>query len=212
MNAPCLTTARLRIAQALLALSGVGSFVFQPLQACAQTHSHHAVEAGVKRSETVYDLPDVWVTTAEGQRRRLSSVINDGRPVMLNFIYTSCNAVCPVTSQVFTEVRERLGRERERVNMVSISIDPEQDTPAKLRDYAQRFGGAGAWSYVSTTVTDAIAIQRAMGAWWGDKMNHQPVSFIRPAKSATWVRLQGFAGPSLLLDEVNKALAADRRS
>lgn len=181
-----------------------------PAAVLAQSHAHHAVEAAVKRTEASYDLPDVWLTDAQGRRQRLRTVLNDGRPVMLNFIYTSCNAVCPVTSQVFAEVRERLGDDRRGVNMVSISIDPEQDTPSRLRDYAQRFGTAGTWAHYTSSSADAVAIQRAMSAWWGDKMNHQPVSFIRPAKGQTWVRLQGFAAPDMLVSEFRKAVAADK--
>jgi protein SCO1/2 len=118
---------------------------------------------------------------------------------MLNFIYTSCNAICPVTSQVFVEVRERLGAERDKINMVSISIDPEQDTPRRLTAYAKRFGSAGAWSHYTSSSADAIEIQRAFGAWRGDKMNHQPTTYMRGAPGKPWVRLDGFFSPEDLV-------------
>jgi protein SCO1/2 len=159
------------------------------------------------RSQHAYAVPDVKVTRADGKRMVLAQALDDGRPLVLNFIYTSCNAICPVTSQVFSEFRERLGAEREKVNMVSISIDPEQDTPRKLTEYAKRFGAAGVWWHYTSSTTDAIEIQRALGAWRGDKMNHQPTTWIRPAPGKPWVQLDGFVSPEALVEEFHKAVA-----
>jgi protein SCO1/2 len=172
----------------------------------ADAHNHHAVESGLTRSEHVYPLPAVKVTRADGVRMTLTEALDDGRPVLLNFIYTSCNAICPVSSQVFAEFRERLGAPRDKINMVSISIDPEQDTPRKLTEYATRFGSAGLWAHYTGSVAGAVEIQRAFGVWRGDKMNHQPVTFLRAAPGKPWVRLDGFIGPTALLDEFRKSL------
>jgi protein SCO1/2 len=90
--------------------------------------------------------------------------------------------------------------------MVSISIDPEQDTPRKLTEYATRFGSAGSWAHYTSSTADAVEIQRAFGVWRGDKMNHQPVTFIRSAPGKPWVRLDGFVGPTALADEYRKSL------
>jgi protein SCO1 len=104
--------------------------------AAHENHAGHQAAAGQQRSEHSYSVPTIKVTRADGKRMRLVDAIDDGRPVLLNFIYTSCNAICPVTSQVFAEVREKLGAERDKINMVSISIDPEQDTPAAPKRWA----------------------------------------------------------------------------
>jgi protein SCO1/2 len=178
---------------ALLALPGA--------RAADDPHAGHAMKSGQSRSEQTYQLPSVKVTRADGKRMGLAEAIDDGRPVMLNFIYTSCNAICPVTSQVFVEVRERLGAERDKINMVSISIDPEQDTPRRLAAYAKRFGSAGTWAHYTSSAADAIEIQRAFGAWRGDKMNHQPVTWLRVAPGKPWVRYEGFTGPEQLVNE-----------
>jgi protein SCO1/2 len=165
----------------------------------ADPHAAHKLAAGQDRSEQNYVLPAVKMTRGDGKRMTLAEALDDGRPVMLNFIYTSCNAICPVTSQVFVEVRERLGAERDKINMVSISIDPEQDTPRRLTAYAKRFGSAGTWAHYTSSSADAIEIQRAFGAWRGDKMNHQPTTYMRGAPGKPWVRLDGFFSPEDLV-------------
>jgi protein SCO1/2 len=172
-----------------------------------EDHSGHQVSNGLVRSEHAYAVPAVRVTRADGKRMALSEAIDDGRPVLMNFIFTTCNAICPVTSQVLMELRDRLGEERAKVNMVSISIDPEQDTPARLSEYAQRFGAAGQWSHFTSSSSDAVAIQRAFGAWRGDKMNHQPTTYLRVAPGKPWVRLDGLYSPNALLTEFRKMTA-----
>jgi protein SCO1/2 len=166
---------------------------------------NHDVAAGLTRSEHPYTMPALKVTRNDGKRMTLAEALDDGRPVMLNFIYTSCNAICPVTSQVFVEFRERIGATRDKINMVSISIDPEQDTPRKLTEYAARFGGAGTWAHYTSSTAGAVEIQRAFGVWRGDKMNHQPTTFLRAAPGKPWVRLDGFIGPTALVDEYRKS-------
>lgn len=171
-------------------------------------HSGHRAAAALVRSEHAYRLPTVQVTRSDGRRMALAEAIDDGRPVMLNFVYTSCNAICPVTSQVFVEVRERLGAERAGLNMISISIDPEQDTPRRLQAYADRFGSAGTWTHLTSSVADAIEIQRAFDAWRGDKMNHQATTYLRAAPGQPWVRLDGFFGPSAIVGEFRRSKVA----
>ena len=170
----------------------------------ADAHAGHTATAGQERSVLDVVLPRVPVTRADGRRMSLAQALDDGRPVVLNFIYTSCNTICPVTSQLFVELRERLGAQRSNVNMVSISIDPEQDTPARLTDYAARFGSAGVWPHYTSTRADAIKIQQAFGAWRGDQMNHQPTTYLRAAGGASWVRLDGFFAPAQLAGEYVK--------
>jgi protein SCO1/2 len=170
--------------------------------AAADSHAGHTLGSGQQHSVQNYSLPAVKLTRGDGKRMSLAEAIDDGRPVMLNFIYTSCNAICPVTSQVFVEFRERLGSvERDKINMVSISIDPEQDTPRRLTAYAKRFGSAGTWSHYTSSSADAIEIQRAFGAWRGDKMNHQPTTWLRVAPGKPWQRYDGFIGPEQLVQQ-----------
>jgi protein SCO1 len=174
---------------------------------CGPAHAT-AVAPGLSRTQAAYPMPAVTLVRADGKRMALAEALDDGRPVMLNFVYTSCNTICPVTSQVFQQARELLGEQREQLNMVSISIDPEQDTPRKLAAYAKRYAGAGPWAHFTGSNADAVAVQRAFAAWRGDKMNHQPVTFIRGAPGQPWVRLDGFASPEQLVAELRRLGAA----
>jgi protein SCO1/2 len=178
----------------------------------AVDHSAHMAQASsagakIKRSEMEYTLADVKLTRQDGQAIKFASAVNDGRPVLLNFIYTSCTAICPVTSKVFSDVREKLGNDRDKVNMISVSIDPEYDTPARLTQYAERFGATRvSWNFYTGTAKESVSVQKSFASYQGDKMNHIPVTFLRAAPTSPWVRIDGFASPELLLAELRPLL------
>lgn len=177
------------------------------VQAAADPHAGHQMANLHKRSEHNYKMPAVKLVRDDGTATTLAQVLSDTRPAMVNFIYTSCNAICPVSSQVFAEFRSLLSpAERGQINMISFSIDPEFDTPARLTAYAKRFNGAGTWAHYTSSASDSLAVQRAFEAWFGDKMNHQPVTFLRAAPGKPWVRLDGFYGPGELMTEYQKTM------
>jgi protein SCO1/2 len=174
----------------------------------------HTANMGLKVTIADYVVPDVWVVRDDGKKVLLTRELDDGRPTVLNFIYTTCPGICPLMSQVFSSFQERLGAGREKVHMVSISIDPEQDTPARLRAYARQFGAENQWQHYTGTVGASIAAQKAFGAYNGDKMSHDPLTFMRAAPGKPWVRIDGFATADDLLAQYIKvaAVATSRES
>jgi protein SCO1/2 len=159
----------------------------------------HPVANGLKITMAEYAVPDIWLVRDDGQRVLLAKELDDGRPLLLNFIYTTCPGICPLMSQVFSRFQSRLGAQRDKVHMVSISIDPEQDTPTRLRTYARQFGAGSQWRHYTGTVGASIAAQKAFDAYRGDKMSHDPLTLMRAAPGKPWVRIDGFATPDDLL-------------
>jgi protein SCO1/2 len=164
-------------------------------------HHHMGMNALVQRSLAEYSVPDVKLVRDDGRTVSLPAELDDGRPVLLNFIYTSCTTICPLTSQVFEQFQRRLGTAHETVHLVSISIDPEQDTPARLRAYAKQFDAAPGWDHYTGTVAASVAVQSAFGAYRGDKMSHTPLTLVRAAPGKPWIRIDGFASADDLLAE-----------
>lgn len=162
---------------------------------------HHPRQSDVMRSAGGYVLPDVRLVRDDGLPVSLPAEFDDGKPVFLAFIYTSCTTVCPLTSQTLASLQQGLGRDSRKVHLASVSIDPEEDTPARLRAYAQRFGAGPAWRHYTGTTASSVAVQRAFDAYRGDKMNHNPVIFFRPAPGQAWIRFDGFVSGQDLLSE-----------
>jgi protein SCO1/2 len=172
----------------------------------ADEHAHHhaapASAPAASRTTASYSIPDVRLVRQDGAVVNLPAELNDGRPVVLAFIYTSCTTVCPLTSHTLSELQSKLGPDRDRVHLVSISIDPEQDTPARLRDYAKTFNAGPEWQHYTGTRAASETAQRAFDVYRGAKMDHSPATLVRPAPGAPWVRIDGFATAEQLYQEL----------
>jgi len=161
-------------------------------------------EARYTRSAAAYQPPDVTLVDQAGARVRLADELAAGGPVLLQFIFTTCSTICPVLSGTFAAVQETLPR----VRLVSISIDPDVDTPARLAEYARRFEAGPRWRLLSGRQEDVIAVERAFDAYRGNKMRHEPLTFIHAGPGRGWLRLQGLLSAAELEAEVRRAGAA----
>jgi protein SCO1/2 len=177
----------------------------------ADPHSAHRDGAGplerATRSNAEYRIPPVTLLRDDGKSVSLSTELDDGRVSVLNFVFTACTTICPVMSQTFSQLQNRLGSERDKVHMLSISIDPEQDRPARLSEHARKFHAGPGWRHYTGTAEAIVAVERAFDAYRGDKMNHTPVTFLRAAPGGRWVRIDGFASADELAGEVHTLLA-----
>lgn len=151
-------------------------------------------------------VPDVTLTGTDGRPVPLRAVLGDDRPVMLQFIFTTCPTICPLLTGVAARVREDLGKEREKIRAVSITIDPEHDTPAVLREYAANFDADPEWLFLTGRLPDVVAVQRAFGSYLGNKMNHPPYTFLRRSPRDPWVRIDGIVHAEVLERETRKML------
>ena len=91
--------------------------------------------------------------------------------------------------------------------MISITIDPEQDTPERLKEYAGRFKAESGWLFLTGSIDNIIATQKAFDAYRGDKMNHVPLTFLRSTQDGSWVRLEGFASANEVVAEYRQHLS-----
>ena len=167
-----------------------------------------ATAASVSRATVSYETPAVMLVRADGKSVSLPHELDDGRPVLLNFIFTTCSSICPLTSRTLEDFQDKLGPEAARIHLMSISIDPEQDTPSRLSDYARKFHAGPEWQYYTGTVAASLAAQRAFDVYRGEKMSHTPVTLMRAAPGKPWLRIEGFVTPDELVDDYRNLLTA----
>ena len=148
-----------------------------------------------------YAVPPVTLVRDDGKAVTLPEEMNDGRAVVLNFVFTSCGSTCPLMSQVLAQFQRKLGPAIHQVHLMSISIDPEEDTPARLAEYARKFATGSDWQYYTGTLEASITTQRAFDVYRGDKMSHIPVTLMRLAPGQPWRRIDGILTPDDLLSE-----------
>jgi protein SCO1/2 len=189
----------------LLAVMATSAFS----QAAPAGHEHHHDHAAmaatpVKATVVNYSVPALGLLRADGKKAAFPAELDDGRAVLLQFIYTSCTAICPVTTQTFAQVQDKLGKDAAKLHMVSVSIDPEYDTVARLAGFAKTLGAGAQWQFYTGTLQDSVTLQKAFDAYRGDKMNHVAVSYLRAAPGKPWLRLDGLRSADDLVKEYRK--------
>jgi protein SCO1/2 len=168
--------------------------------------AHMPKAASVSRAQAEYVLPAVTLVDQAGRPFAVQDLVTDRRPVVLNFIFTTCTTICPVMTATFAQMRRELGPDADRVHLVSISIDPEHDTSAVLARYAARFRAPNDWGFLTGSREEVERVQRAFDAYSGSKLSHRPLTFLRRPGDKTWVRLEGLGSGSALAKEVRSLL------
>jgi protein SCO1/2 len=174
-------------------------------QVPAGHEAHLAQLAAAEKGPTVRlmdpqpDLSEVALVDQAGRRTTLRDALTSDTPVLVNFIFTSCTTICPVMSAGMAQFIANLGTGQDHVRVVSISIDPENDTVETLRAYAERYHAPPSWRFLTGPATAIEAAQRAFGSYRGGKFNHTPATFVRSARDAPWIALDGFTSAQTLL-------------
>jgi protein SCO1 len=92
-----------------------------------------------------------------------------GKVVLVSFVYTTCNGVCPVTTQALTRVQKKLQDAKlwgKSVEFVSITLDPKHDTAQALRHYAKLAGAdLPAWHFLTGAPEDVSKVIAAWDMW-----------------------------------------------
>lgn len=111
-----------------------------------------------------YPAPDFQLTDQDGRPFTLSSL--RGKVVLMDFIFTRCPGPCPMLSLKFSHLQRKLGnRLGKDVMLVSVSIDPQYDTPEILKAYAQRYNAdLSGWKFLTGTTRDIITVAAEYGA------------------------------------------------
>lgn len=150
-----------------------------------------------------YVIPDITLLNRHGKEVRVMDLLNNEQPILLQFVFTTCATICPVLSATFSSAQKSLKEIAPQYRMVSISIDPEQDTPRILNDYATRFKVGSQWHLLTGSRDKIAKIQHAFDAYYrgNNKMYHLPYTYLRAKGSQAWVRLDGLLSTRDLIEE-----------
>jgi len=158
-------------------------------------------KTGYKRTLETYQVPDVTLVNQDGKRINLKALLDSGKPVLLDFIYGTCTTICPVLSIGFSHFQKKLGPAAGNVQLVSISIDPDNDTPEVMKEYLERYDAQPGWDFLTGKREDIIAVMKAFDAYVINKMNHYPLTILHAPGDDKWVRINDLLATSDLMNE-----------
>jgi protein SCO1 len=166
-----------------------------------------AGDAPYKRSIETYTVPAVTLTDQDGAKVQLQDLVQSQDPVLVQFVFANCTTICPVLSSDFANLQNMPGAEARNLHLISISIDPENDSPAVMKAYLKRYHAKPGWTFLTGSRADITQVMKSFSAFVPNKMNHFPLTFIRMPRSGQWVRLTGLLSSTALWKECEEAQA-----
>ena len=160
-------------------------------------------------------FPNVTLTTHQGKQVRFYDDLLKGKIVVINFMYTSCKDACPLTTAHLVKVQkvlgERVGRD---VFMYSLTIDPKHDTPAVLRNFAEKFHTGPGWLFLTGKDDDLELLRVKLGFIDPDpevdknRANHIGTVEYGNEPLSLWGACPGLAHPEWIAKEISWVIQA----
>ena len=109
-------------------------------------------------------VPDIEVVNQDGRHVRFNSQVVDGRIAIVTGFFTNCSSMCPFTQEKLAQVAKLLGpRMGKEVVIVSVSVDAENDTPARMKDWAEKFHIGPGWTLLSGNRAEVDTLLKSLG-------------------------------------------------
>ena len=137
---------------------------------------------------------DVELITQDGQKVRFYSDVLKNKVVVINTFFTTCTSICPPMNRNFEKIQEALGdRLGKEAFLVSITVDPETDTPTRLKEYARRFHARPGWLFLTGKKENVDWALYKLGQYVEAKDNHTSIFIIGNEPKGLWKKAIGLA-------------------
>lgn len=148
-------------------------------------------------------FPNTVLYTQDNRPVHFFDDLLKGKTVMINFMFTTCTGICPPMTANLLKVQAYLGdRVGKDVNIISISVDPEIDTPAALKRYATNFKVKPGWYFLTGQKADVDLVLSKVGGFVKDKSEHSGLIMIGSVETGEWVKMFAMARPAEIADAV----------
>jgi len=154
-------------------------------------------------NEQLRYFTDTKLLDQDGREVRFYTDAMKGKIVLFSFIYTNCTDICPILMHNLSDVSEALGnRFGKEVFFVSISVDPEDDTPEELKRYAARYQARPGWTFLTGAKTEVDAVIRKFGEFKEDFEEHSMMFVLGDVKNARWSKVRGDLPPEAVTPRI----------
>ncbi len=148
-----------------------------------------------------FDVPAVNLVDQNGQTVSLPEFLKSKEPYAMSYMFTTCTTICPIMSATLAHLRRELGKDAGDLNLVSVSIDPEYDSPRRLREYAKRYRAGDEWTFFTGKIENIHTVQRTFTGFVSDKMDHWPVYILKAPGTEQWLVIDGLVSGRTLAEE-----------
>jgi cytochrome oxidase Cu insertion factor (SCO1/SenC/PrrC family) len=133
---------------------------------------------------------DTALVTQDGERVRFYSDALAGRVVVIDFIFTRCIGACPLLTSKLLQLRRELG-EGSDVRFVSISVDPDFDTPVELKRFARKHRADDpGWLWLTGDKASVREVLTRLGGWVERPEEHSTTFLVGNLRTARWTKVR----------------------
>lgn len=175
-----------------LATSGAAATGATTPAAAARPAAARSAAAPSEESAAHHYFTDVELIDQDGRPRRLYSDLLAGKTVVVDAFFTSCTGSCPVMSATLARIQavlgDRLGRD---LHLLSLSVDPRTDTPARLKEYAARLGARPGWYFLTGNQQNVDFALHKLGQYTEQKEAHTNILIVGNERTGLWKKVFG---------------------
>jgi len=151
-------------------------------------------------------LHDLVLLDQDGRSTHFYTDLIKDKSVILSFFYTTCSYMCTRQGKVFSELQTELGdRLGKDIFLISVTMDPQTDTPERLRSWGKQYGQRKGWSLVTG---GKVEMEKLVGHLTGNPLvrleMHAPFVYLGNDKKNKWTATFGLAAPKTLLKQIEE--------
>lgn len=190
----------------LLSVGAGGITVRQSTQASSQLSATIAQGPATESPAQKY-FTDVVLVNQNGEKMRLYSDLLKGKVVIINSFFATCQGSCLPMNRNLEKVQQALGdRVGKDLYIISISVDPVVDSPAKLKEYAKKLHARPGWYFLTGEKQNVELALHKLGEYVADKQDHLNIFIIGNERSGLWKKAFGLAPSDELVKVVLSVL------
>ncbi len=143
--------------------------------------------------------PDVDLIDQTGAAHRFVHDLIEGKIAVVSFVFTGCSTICSPVGANMGALDEMLGRRvGAGVSLVSVTLDPFNDTPAQLAKWRAQFDHAPGWRLLTGDPGNVDRVLHAMRQDVADISQHDAFLWVGNPRTQTWTRVSALVAPEVL--------------
>lgn len=168
-------------------LAAASVLLFCPARAAAQTQQSR------QQAAQKY-FTDVELVNQNGEKMRLYSDLLKDKVVVINFFFATCQGSCLPMNRNMQKVQDVFGDHLGKdAYLISISVDPTVDTPARLKEYAAKIGARPGWYFITGDKENVAFALKKLGQYVENREDHTNIVLIGNERTGLWKKAFGLA-------------------
>jgi protein SCO1/2 len=150
---------------------------------------------------------DIQLVNQNGEKMRFYHDLLQGKTVIINSFFATCQGSCLPMTRNLEKVQEALGdRLGKDARIISISVDPEVDTPTELKAFSKKFHARPGWYFLTGSKENVEYVLKKLGQFVEDKNDHLNIFIIGNERTGLWKKAFGLAKSEELIKVVDSVI------